>query len=99
MSINYAICYFVGIYYIYYNIADPQMILRSIFLTGWASCSLGSISQYLPDYIKAKMAAGLLFKMMDQEPEIDGMSNEGNRPDFEGNITVIHYFRPLKSIF
>lgn len=87
----YSICFRAGLFLIYHQYLEPQAMLRSMFMVTFTSFSLGAILNYSPEYVKAKMAAGLLFKMMDEESKIDGMSTEGETPDIQGNITVGNY--------
>ena len=59
------------------------------------SIGLGAITAYFPEYMKAKMAASLVFKMIDEEPKIDSMTGKGTKPDIRGNIAVMFIFFPF----
>lgn len=41
---------------------------------------MGFASSYFPEYLKAKFAAGLIFKMLADEPKIDSLSKGGKKP-------------------
>ena len=66
-----------------------------MFAISFTAGGLGVISAYLPDYLKATLAAGLIFSMMRQDPEIDETTADGERPAISGNIkfegVVFHY--------
>ena len=41
--------------------------------------------------MKAKLAAGLIFKMLETEPKVDNMSDSGDRADsIKGHINLQH---------
>lgn len=84
----YAFCFRWGLYLIYHKYMDAHSMLQALILTGWCSLTLGALVSYLPDFAKAKMAAALMFKLMDEVPSVDGMSESGSRPEIEGNIKV-----------
>lgn len=67
---------------------DPQAVLRTLFVISFTSGSIGAIASFMPEYMIAKMAAGLLFKMLEIEPMIDGMTEDGKRPQIEGHISA-----------
>lgn len=43
---------------------------------------------YFPEYIKARLSAGLMFTMMKEKPKIDSLSNGGIRHEIEGDIKL-----------
>ncbi len=46
----------------------------------FAGFALGLVSAYFPEYIKAKISAALIFKMINEKPKIDSMSTTGLKP-------------------
>ena len=42
--------------------------------------SVGQASSFAPDYGKAKLAAARVFVLLDREPLIDSLSEEGKKP-------------------
>lgn len=63
-------------------------MFRVMFAISFTAGGLGMISNYLPDYLKSTLAAGLIFKMMREEPEIDQTTTEGSKPAIEGRIKL-----------
>ena len=45
-------------------------------------------ANYLPEYLKARLSAGLMFTMMNEVPRIDSLSEGGIRHEIEGNIKL-----------
>ena len=41
---------------------------------------MGQASHFAPDYGKAKTSANRIFFLLDREPEIDAMSEDGHNP-------------------
>ncbi|WKY07542.1 hypothetical protein Q1695_007198 [Nippostrongylus brasiliensis] len=82
----YAISYRFGAWLITNNYLSPMNVLRSLFAISFTAGSLGYASAYFPEYIKATFAAGLIFSMLDEEPQIDGMTDEGEKPQISGSI-------------
>ena len=87
----YAGLYFIGPYFIRDFGVDPQMFIRSMYLIGWGSVSLSTWLHYQPDLLKATVAAGMIFNMLEEEPQIDGTEEEGERPEIKGGIKVSTY--------
>lgn len=48
-----------------------------MFAIQFSATSIGFASAYFPEYAKAKFAAGLIFKMLGETPQIDNMSKGG----------------------
>lgn len=53
---------------------------RVIFAIAMSAGSVGFASAYFPEYAKAKLAAGIIFKMLDEKSEIDNFSEDGGKP-------------------
>ena len=54
---------------------------------------IGQSASFLPDYSKAKHAAGLVFKALDTVPPIDVYSKRGTFLVCTGNSYIIYYGR------
>ena len=51
-----------------------------------ASMLIIAASNYFPEYLKARLSAGVMFEMMNDEPRIDSLSQGGTKPQIEGEI-------------
>lgn len=53
---------------------------RVFFALAFCAASVGQTSAYLQDYAKAKLAASLMFQLIDKKPDIDCTPVAGIRP-------------------
>jgi ABC-type multidrug transport system fused ATPase/permease subunit len=51
-----------------------------------ASFSIIAAATYFPEYIRAKVSAGLMFNMMQEQPAIDSTNEAGKTPDIQGDV-------------
>lgn len=66
-------------------------IFRVIEALNVASMSLISFGTYFPEYVRARLSAGLLFKMLNLTPSIDSLSDEGKKPV---SMVIIYLLSP-----
>lgn len=50
------------------------------FAISFCGLSFGESSSFIPDYVKARMSASLLFHMINLQPRIDSCSKVGLKP-------------------
>ena len=55
-------------------------ICRTVLSVQFGALEVGQFSAYTPDYVKAKFAAGRMFKLFDRIPTINSDSGEGLHP-------------------
>ncbi|CAD6198759.1 unnamed protein product [Caenorhabditis auriculariae] len=84
----YAAAFRFGLYLILEDIMMPIHVLRVLFAISFTVGGLGYASGYFPEYIKATYAAGLIFKMLKEEPRIDGMTDKGKKPLITGSVKL-----------
>lgn len=65
----------------YYLVVQGEMtftdVFRVFFGIAFVAMTFGQMTSMLPDYSKARISAGLILKMMNQELKIDVFSTEG----------------------
>ncbi|PAV59795.1 hypothetical protein WR25_25744 isoform A [Diploscapter pachys] len=89
----YAASFRFGVYLIVKSIvSNPMNILRTLFAISFSAGSLGQVAAYFGEYAKATFAAGLVFKMLEEEPLIDGVTNRGKKPTINGAIEFLKVF-------
>ncbi|GMS92925.1 hypothetical protein PENTCL1PPCAC_15100, partial [Pristionchus entomophagus] len=74
--------------------ASPMDVLKVLYAISFTAGSAGMAAAYFPEYMKATFAAGLIFRMIGQETEVDGMSDEGGvKGNLRGDITLkaVHF--------
>ncbi|CAI5451390.1 unnamed protein product [Caenorhabditis angaria] len=73
---------------------EPIKVLRVLFAISFSFSTVGFAASYFPEYIKATFAAGLIFNMLEEEPRIDGMTENGEKPRITGDVKLNKvYFR------
>ncbi|KAK5970204.1 Multidrug resistance protein pgp-1 [Trichostrongylus colubriformis] len=84
----YASCFRFGLWLIIRGTLPPMNVLRVLFAISFTAGSMGFASSYFPEYIKATFAAGIIFHMLEEEPRIDGMTNNGKKPKITGAVKL-----------
>uniref|UniRef100_A0AC35U4S4 Multidrug resistance protein 1 n=1 Tax=Rhabditophanes sp. KR3021 TaxID=114890 RepID=A0AC35U4S4_9BILA len=88
VMLNFAIAYRYGLWLILNGYSTPYTVFQVIESLNCATMSLLSFATYFPEYVRARLSAGLIFKMLSQKPAIDSMSDEGLKVRLEGNIKL-----------
>lgn len=57
----------------------PIQVLRVMYAITISSTTLGFATSYIPEYMKASLAGGIIFKMLGEKTEIDNLSKDGRR--------------------
>ncbi|XP_026274262.1 ATP-dependent translocase ABCB1-like isoform X2 [Frankliniella occidentalis] len=83
----YAGAFRFGAYLIEVGDMAPTDVYRVFFALAFCAASVGQTSAYLQDYAKAKLAASLMFQLIDRKPDIDCSSATGIRPVIAGKVT------------
>ncbi|UMM42755.1 hypothetical protein L5515_018461 [Caenorhabditis briggsae] len=79
------VCYGVGTPLMYNGIVDPNGAFRAINSMMMGSVAVMHSSHNFPEFVKAKTAAGMLFKLIYRKPKT-GDVMKGNQLDIRGNI-------------
>ncbi|KAE9555670.1 hypothetical protein FO519_001141 [Halicephalobus sp. NKZ332] len=87
----YAAAFRFGVFLIIKHGKMPMDVLRTLYAISFTAGSMGFASAYFPEYMKAKLAAGLIFKMLETEPNVDNMSDSGIPADsIKGHVNLHH---------
>ncbi|TKR88808.1 hypothetical protein L596_012994 [Steinernema carpocapsae] len=94
----YAASFRFGLWLIINGTMDPFNVLKVLYAVSFTAGTLGAASAYFPEYIKARFAAGIIFKMIEEKPKIDGLSKAGKVPQIQGNIHFkdLHFAYPQR---
>ncbi|XP_074654241.1 ATP-dependent translocase ABCB1-like [Tubulanus polymorphus] len=77
-----------GAYLVEMGDMEPTNVYKVFFAVAFAGLSVGQASSMLPDYSKAKLAAGMIIKVLDTQPKIDNTSEDGATMDkIHGEVT------------
>ncbi|CAJ0587030.1 unnamed protein product, partial [Mesorhabditis spiculigera] len=95
---NFAIAYRYGVFLVKKDLSSPYVVFQVIEALNCASISLIAFATYFPEYIRARLSAGLLFNMLGIEPKFDGMSEQGKKPALNGDIEFerLYFSYPIR---
>ncbi|CAI2356227.1 unnamed protein product [Caenorhabditis sp. 36 PRJEB53466] len=79
------ICYGVGTPLMYHSIVEPNSTFRAINSMMMGSVAVMHSSHNFPEFVKAKTAAGMLFKLIYRKPKTGDLM-EGNKTEIRGNV-------------
>uniref|UniRef100_A0A8D3C149 ATP-binding cassette, sub-family B (MDR/TAP), member 4 n=1 Tax=Scophthalmus maximus TaxID=52904 RepID=A0A8D3C149_SCOMX len=83
----YAACFRFGAWLIETGRMDVEAVFLVISAVLYGAMAIGEANSFAPNYAKAKISASHLMMLMDREPDIDNLSQEGTTPDkFYGNV-------------
>ncbi|CAI5456136.1 unnamed protein product [Caenorhabditis angaria] len=85
---NFAIAYMFGLWLVSNNWSTPYTIFQVIEALNMASFSVMMAASYFPEYIRARISAGIMFTMIRQKSIIDNRGIVGDTPPIKGNILL-----------
>uniref|UniRef100_A0A7N8WJ31 ATP-binding cassette, sub-family B (MDR/TAP), member 4 n=1 Tax=Mastacembelus armatus TaxID=205130 RepID=A0A7N8WJ31_9TELE len=89
----YAGCFRFGAWLIQNGRMDVEGVFLVISAVLYGAMAVGQANSFAPNYAKAKLSASHLLMLINKEPAIDNLSQEGETPDkFDGNV----YFEDVK---
>lgn len=94
VNLNFGCAYLFGLMLVRNNWSSPFVIFQVIEALNMASLSSEFLKElaklkiilvmmaanYFPEYLRARVSAGLMFKLMNDQPQIDSMSDKGKKP-------------------
>ncbi|KAI6195927.1 Multidrug resistance protein pgp-3 [Aphelenchoides besseyi] len=87
-SIHFAFAYLFGLLFIRGGYITPFIVFQVIEAVTMASFTVMMAATYFPEYLRARVAAGLMFQMMETKPKIDSNSTTGLQPTINGNVKL-----------
>lgn len=88
---TYAACFRFGAWLITAGRMDAESVFLVVSAVLFGAMALGEANSFAPNYAKAKISASHLIHLINREPAIDNLSEEGESPDkFDGNIRFNH---------
>nr|QKW91241.1 P-glycoprotein [Gambusia affinis] len=84
----YAACFRFGAWLIIEGRMNVEGVFLVISAVLFGAMAVGEANSFAPNYAKAKMSASHLLMLLNKEPEIDNLSEQGDTPDtFDGNVS------------
>uniref|UniRef100_A0A915CZ45 ABC-type xenobiotic transporter n=1 Tax=Ditylenchus dipsaci TaxID=166011 RepID=A0A915CZ45_9BILA len=95
-NFNFAIAYFCGLILIEWGYSTPFTVFQVIESLTMASFTLMMTAAYMPEYLRARIAAGLMFSMMEEKSKIDSESELGKVTPIAGSLAMknVHFAYP-----
>lgn len=77
---------------------NASSVYRVFFAISFCAVSVGQATSWIPDYNKAKLAAGLIFHLIEQKSNMDPFNEGGLRPVLNGKIDFkdVHFRYPSR---
>uniref|UniRef100_A0A1I7SYH3 ABC-type xenobiotic transporter n=1 Tax=Caenorhabditis tropicalis TaxID=1561998 RepID=A0A1I7SYH3_9PELO len=85
---NFAIAYMFGLWLISNGWSTPYTVFQVIEALNMASMSVMLAASYFPEYVRARISAGIMFTMIRQRSVIDNRGLTGDLPPIRGNILM-----------
>nr|CAD2161669.1 unnamed protein product [Meloidogyne enterolobii] len=98
---NFAITYYLGLCLIQRGYTTPFILFQVVEALNLASFTIMTAAAYFPEYMRAKLSAGLMFAMASLRPRIDSLSDTGLDAPITGQIDAqnIHFAYPNSGNF
>uniref|UniRef100_A0A7E4VKT7 p-glycoprotein n=1 Tax=Panagrellus redivivus TaxID=6233 RepID=A0A7E4VKT7_PANRE len=95
----YAIAFYLGSIFVNNHSMDPLAVYRVFFAMVFCGQAVGQISSFIPDVVKSRLAASLIFHMIEYPTLIDSLSDWGIMHKVTGNINFnnVHFAYPTRS--
>uniref|UniRef100_A0A1I8BVI5 ABC-type xenobiotic transporter n=1 Tax=Meloidogyne hapla TaxID=6305 RepID=A0A1I8BVI5_MELHA len=93
---NFAITYYLGLLLIKEGYTTPFVLFQVVEALNMASFTIMAAAAYFPEYMRARLSAGLMFAMARLRPRIDSLSDSGLVAPITGQIEAqnIHFAYP-----
>uniref|UniRef100_A0A8B9KRL6 ABC-type xenobiotic transporter n=1 Tax=Astyanax mexicanus TaxID=7994 RepID=A0A8B9KRL6_ASTMX len=94
----YAGCFRFGAWLIEQKMMDFEGVYLVISAVMYGAMAVGEANSFTPNYAKAKISASHVLMLINRVPAIDNESEEGEKPDFEGNVRFhdVHFKYPSR---
>ncbi|KAE9553369.1 hypothetical protein FO519_003432 [Halicephalobus sp. NKZ332] len=99
MFFMYAISFYLGSIFVNDGSMDPVAVYKVFFAMAFCGQSVGQISSFIPDVVKSRLAASLIFHMIEYPTLIDNLSTWGLQANLQGNIKFkgVYFAYPTRS--
>ncbi|KAK0393429.1 hypothetical protein QR680_000208 [Steinernema hermaphroditum] len=95
---NFGCAYRFGVWLVSKRYSTPYTVFQVIEALNCASMSLLAFATYFPEYVRARLSAGLIFAMLKEQPKIDSLSKGGKQIKVSGDIRLddLHFSYPTR---
>ncbi|KAH7713550.1 P glycoprotein 16 [Aphelenchoides avenae] len=86
VAFNFTITYLVGMLLVRGGYTTPFTVFQVIEALNLTSLTVMTAAAFFPEYLRARIAAGIMFSMKDHKPKIDSLSEQGIVKPIEGTV-------------
>uniref|UniRef100_A0A8R1DVZ2 ABC-type xenobiotic transporter n=1 Tax=Caenorhabditis japonica TaxID=281687 RepID=A0A8R1DVZ2_CAEJA len=84
----YAAAFYLGSIFVNQRAMQPIDVYRVFFAISFCGQMIGNTTSFIPDVVKARLAASLLFYLIEHPTPIDSLSDSGIVKPISGNISI-----------
>ncbi|CAD5205765.1 unnamed protein product [Bursaphelenchus okinawaensis] len=88
MFFMYAIAFYLGSVFVNDRSMEPVAVYKVFFAIAFCGQSVGQISSFIPDIVKARLAASLLFHLIEFPTAIDSLDPKGKKILMKGSVVL-----------
>ncbi|CCD66689.1 ABC-type xenobiotic transporter [Caenorhabditis elegans] len=88
----YAAAFYLGSIFVNQQAMQPIDVYRVFFAISFCGQMIGNTTSFIPDVVKARLAASLLFYLIEHPTPIDSLSDSGIVKPITGNISIRNVF-------
>ncbi|ULU10527.1 hypothetical protein L3Y34_014663 [Caenorhabditis briggsae] len=88
----YAVAFYLGSIFVNQHSMQPIDVYRVFFAISFCGQMIGNTTSFIPDVVKARLAASLLFYLIEHPTPIDSLSEAGIVKPITGNISIRNIF-------
>uniref|UniRef100_A0A0K0FGB8 ABC transporter PGP-2 (inferred by orthology to a C. elegans protein) n=1 Tax=Strongyloides venezuelensis TaxID=75913 RepID=A0A0K0FGB8_STRVS len=98
LPLFYGASFYFGSIFIKNLTMEPINVLRVFFTMTFCGNSTGQLASFIPDIVKARLAASLIFHLIEYPTKIDSLSQSGHKPKIKGKIKInhVHFSYPTR---
>uniref|UniRef100_A0A914YRI7 ABC transmembrane type-1 domain-containing protein n=1 Tax=Panagrolaimus superbus TaxID=310955 RepID=A0A914YRI7_9BILA len=75
----YALAFYLGSIFVNQHLMTPLAVFRVFFAIAFCGQAVGQVSSFIPDVVKSRLAASLIFHLIEYPTLIDSLSDWGIR--------------------
>ncbi|CAJ0964109.1 unnamed protein product, partial [Mesorhabditis belari] len=95
----YAFAFFLGALFVMDGSMQPVQVYRVFFSLAFCGQMVGAIATFMPDIVKTRLAAALIFNLVNHPTKINNLSEKGLQKKLTGSISLnkLHFNYPTRA--
>uniref|UniRef100_A0A914QN22 ABC transmembrane type-1 domain-containing protein n=1 Tax=Panagrolaimus davidi TaxID=227884 RepID=A0A914QN22_9BILA len=92
----YALAFYLGSIFVNQHLMTPLAVFRVFFAIAFCGQAVGQVSSFIPDVVKSRLAASLIFHLIEYPTLIDSLSDWGIRAVIIFKLKTIKFVKVLE---